>query len=145
MRMGDKILPISVLLAIPAVLLASFPFEALSFRAGDPSKRSSSFTAAVVSLDSAVESAAIRAAKSSWRQGGPRKVRVDLLPSELPEASRGPMAPLTMRSRPPTPPLAEGAISPFLPSRRASAPARIATAESGEELPFSREELLKID
>ena len=73
MRMGDKILPISVLLAIPAVLLASFPFEALSFRAGDPSKRSSSFTAAVVSREngssSPLSAVAIRAGADARRDG----------------------------------------------------------------------------
>ena len=145
MRMGDKILPISALLAIPALLAISFPLEALTFKAQEPSKVDENFAAVFVTLEPAAESAAIRAAKSSWRQGGPRKVHVELLPSELTESFGNPMAPIGMRSRPPYPPLAEGAISPFLPSRRAPAPVRIAPEKDDEELPFPRTELLKLN
>ena len=146
MRLADNLVSCAALLAIPAVVAVAFPFEALTFRASSAAPSAPDFSAALVTLDAKDEIAAVHAAKSAWRQGGgPRKERVDLLLPELPGDFRVPMAPIGTRSRLPAPPVATDGVSPYLPSQRAPAPERIVAEPGADELPFPREELLRIN
>ena len=143
---GDEIVTVLMVLAVPFAVAAVFPYEAVGFRAEAPEKGRERPVVAFVTLDRMTETAAERAAKATWRRDGVlRGLRPDLLASDLPEEPRTPVLSIGARSRPPEPPLAVCEPSPFLPSRRAPAPARIEPEAADEPLTFSREELLKID
>jgi len=100
-----------------------------------------------VALDAETESAIMRKAKDSWRrEGAVRKVCTDLFFEELPPMTHTAILSVSNRTRPPSPPAIECPLAPYLPSRKAPPPERIA-AESEKDIPavFSRDDLLKID
>lgn len=131
--------------AIVAALALEFPSAAISFRArpdASPSAEQGAF-AAYVFMDEQTEARFLRKAKETWRKSG--REYADLSVVELPEAQKNPVLTLDSRTLPPQPPIAEGGLSPFLPSCRAPEPVRIPAAADKARLPFPREELLKID
>lgn len=127
-----------------AVLIAVFPDAALRRTAATVAADRPS--AAFVCLDEREEIAVLRRVKDEWRKGGgERRVEPELLFSELPGTEKPAILPIESRSRPPSPALAEGAVTPFLPSLRAPAPVRTPTAPAASGATFSREEMLKLD
>ena len=139
---------LSVSLVTVAVVLA-LPPESLTFRpsSGAAVSRPAAPRAAFVTLDAQTETDVLLAVRDTWRKGSREKGRVyaDLLFAELPEPPNRPV--LTVESRPQAAPLPDvkTGLSPFLPSQRAADPVRLPNGPRDEPLPFSREELLKID
>jgi len=138
-----------VLVSVCAVV-ASFPFDAVSFRPPAAGAPRSAF-AAFVSLSAEEEAAAMKAAKSSWNAeaGGVRRLRAELFSSELPDADSEHALDISDRIVLSAPkPVAPG-LSPYLPSLAAPSARAIppeGPGEVGGPTPsFSREELLKID
>ena len=107
--------------------------------------RSSSTAASIVFLDSAAVTRAMRATRILSRHEGGRAVAADLLADELPELVAEPMMSRTPRFHLEQPTVIEGGMPPFLPSRRAAAPVRIPVGKDVGSLPFSRNELLKLN
>lgn len=146
MRGSDVVISSAIPVALTvAALFAVFPGEALrrSPRPAVPANRPS---ASFVALDEREEIEILRRVKDARRKsGGERRVDADLLFSELPEAEKSAILPIESRSRPPAPALAEEAVTPFLPSRRAPAPVRTPDGPTSPVTTFSREEMLKID
>ena len=139
----SELLTTATVLAIPFGIAAILPWGALGFRATPVRSRVGGF-AAFVSLTPEQEAQAMRAAKSSWR-GGERAVnqgRADLFFGELPELPNPPVLGIGDRTRTPAPSDVPVGRSPYLPSRAAPAPVRIAPPADGPTLPFPREELL---
>lgn len=134
-------------LGLPAAIIASFPFSAVAFRAkpDQPPKRP---FAAFVKLSAAEESAAMRAAKSSWSSGadGVKKIHAELYFGRLPVSRNEPALEIGERAATPAALVSGTWPPPYLPSQAAPAPVKI-TPESENEtpLPFPREELYKID
>ena len=131
--------------AVIAVLTLEIPSAAYSFRvrADERPHEKRAASAAYVFMNAQTEAFFLRKAKDSWRKGGSEYA--DLSVFDLPDEQRQTVLTLESRSHPPSPPIAEGSLSPFLPSCRAPAPVRIPADTRKERLPFSREELLKID
>ena len=131
--------------AVAAALTFELPSAAYSFRAGPDEQlpTENGAFAAYVFMDAPTEAFFLRKAKDTWRKGGSEYA--DLSVFALPEEQRQSVLTLDSRNRPPAPPVAEGALSPFLPSCRAPEPVRIPAEADKKTLPFSREELLKID
>ena len=131
--------------AVVAAMTLEIPSAAFSFKARSdeqPPERNGA-SAAYVFMDAQTEAFFLRKAKDTWRKGGSEYA--DLSVFDLPEEQRQAVLTLEFRSRPPSLPIAEGSLSPFLPSCRAPAPVRIPAVADKEKLPFPREELLKID
>ena len=131
--------------AVIAALTLEMPSAAYSFRArsDEPSQEKGAASAAYVFMDAQTEAFFLRKAKDTWRKGGSEYA--DLSVFDLPEEQRQTVLTLEFRNRPPAPPIAEGSLSPFLPSCRAPAPVRIPAVADKKTFPFPREELLKID
>ena len=133
-------------LSVPAAVAFVFPYEALLFRATEPPRREVGLAGVALTADQ--EAAAMRAAKTSWQvaEGGARRLRAEMPFAELPEAPRTSVLSAGERRRRETLGDMECGPSPYLPSRRAAPPQKIADgAAVAEPPPFSREELLKID
>lgn len=140
---GD-VLSVVAVLAVPLWLAAVFPREAIGFSASDEASRVSDPSASIVFLDSASIARAMSSARIlSRNEGG--VAGINLLSAELPGAGETPMMPSALRSRPGVPEVVEGGIPPFLPSRRAAAPVRVSGGHDADVLPFSRNELLKLN
>ena len=139
----EDLLSVAAVLSVLLVLVLTFPREAICFvasRADAQDKSSSS----IVFLDVSAVAKAMRATKilpRSERAG----MSADLLPAELPRPDAASMMSVDMQRRPSSPSVVENGLSPFLPSRRAAAPARIPVGEAVDELPFPRSELLKLN
>ena len=131
--------------AVIAALTLEMPSAAYSFRvrSDEQSLEKGAASAAYVFMDAQTEAFFLRKAKDTWRKGGSEYA--DLSVFDLPEEQRQTVLTLEFRNRPPAPPIAEGSLSPFLPSCRAPAPVRIPAAADKKTLPFPREELLNID
>ena len=143
----SEIASVLTVLAVPVLIACALPYEALRFRASETPPRRT-FVAAIVRLSPQAELQAMKTAKTSWRgSDGARSLRADLFVAELPddEGSR-PVMSAGERARLPDPPVADCGWTPFLPSRKAPPPRKIAPdAAADAGLTFSREELLKID
>lgn len=139
---------VSVSLVTAAVVL-SVPREALTFRPseGDANVKDGLSGASFVALDERSETELLLKVRETWRKGRGERGRVyaDLLFADLPEAPSKPM--LSVDSRPSSAalPLVEAGRSPYLPSCCAADPVRLPNAKREADLPFPREELLKID
>ena len=132
--------------SLPAAILASFPFDAIIFRARETAPRRPS--AAFVSLSPEEESAALRAAKMSWNSEaeGVRSIRAELHFSELPASGDEPALDIAdrLQNQRQTPP--NSWPPPYLPSQAAAAPAKIEPeGEFGEPLAFPRKDFLRMD
>ncbi|MBO7721493.1 MAG: hypothetical protein J6T01_03710 [Kiritimatiellae bacterium] len=141
MSAGGDLVSLVSGLAVAAGVAAVFPVEAVRFRASPPPESGS---ASFVELGEEAEVAAVRAAKATWRNGGGRQ-SYELLTGNLPEAPNQPVLGIWARSKPPPPPLMTCEMPPFAPSLAAPPPVRIKDDGAGENLPFSRAELLKAD
>ena len=146
-RLGSEMASFLTVLAVSAGVASVFPYGALAFRATACS-RVVEPAAAFVRLTPDEEARAMRAAKTSWQGDGSsvRNARADIFFSELPEETLPTVLSAKERVRTFEMPVVGCGMSPFLPSRRAAPLQRIAPTDRQEDsLPFSREELLKID
>ena len=87
----------------------------------------------------------MRATRILSRHEGGGTVAADLLAAELPELAAEPMLSRSPRFQLEQPTVIEGGLPPFIPSRRAAAPVRIPVGKDVGSLPFSRDELLKLN
>ena len=147
MRLDGDVFSLLMVWAMPFCMAAVFPYEAIGFRAAETqTRRSQADGSAIVMLSPAQVTASERAAKATWRNGADVGVwRPNLLVDTLPDAPHLPVMPISVRSRFPLPPLAGIDISPFLPSRQAGPPARIAADKEEDPPAFPRDELLKLN
>lgn len=143
----SELASVLTVLAVPVGIALVMPFEFFGFRA-EQREAESSPVAAFVRLTADEEARSLRLAKTSW-QGmsvSARNQRADIYFSELPAETFSSVMPVRERRPMSDIPVVECGLSPFLPSRRASPPTRIeAAGENASPLPFSREELLKIN
>lgn len=133
---------LTVVLAVVAV----FPFDGLRFRAAASAARPAS--AAFVTLTEAEETEALQTAKTAWQvsPSGFRRLRVPLIVGELPECPHGPVAPRPVAMaheaveffhvEPVAYPVSQGQHRPGPFAEEQPIPST---------LPFSKEELLRID
>ena len=139
----EDILSAAAVLSVPLALALAFPREAICFAASRDAARSKS-SDSIVFLDASAAAKALRMTKILPRseRGG---IAADLLPAELPGADAASMTSVDLQRSPARPSVIESGLSPFLPSRRAEAPTRISGGEAVDELPFPRNELLKLN
>ena len=141
----EDLLSVATVLAVALGFVSAIPRELIGFSAGKDSGRPSSTTASIVFLDSAAVTRAMRATRILSRHEGDGAVAADLLVAELPGLAAEPMISKSPRFHLEQPMVIEGGIPPFLPSRRAAAPTRIPAGKDVGALPFSRDELLKLN
>ena len=141
----EDLLSVAAVLAVALGFALAFPREAIGFSASKDVSRPSPTTAAIVFPDSAVVARAMQATRILSRHEGDGNIVADLLVTELPGSGVEPMMPKVSRFRSEQPTVVESGVTPFLPSRRAAAPARIPAGKDVEALPFSRDELLKLN
>ena len=79
-RLRSEILPLVLILAIPALLVLSFPSEAVGFVPAAPAPRET-MTCSVIKLDASREVKLLASARASWQSDAAsrRGVRADLL------------------------------------------------------------------
>ena len=141
----SELLSVVEVLAFPLMIAAAFPLGAIGFSASRKAQSAGGPTASIVFLDEVSVARVMRAARTMSRSEDDSRAYVDLLPAELPPAGNGPVMATGSRRSPSALPVVGSGIPPFLPSRRAAAPARI-PVEATEDAPaFSREELLKLN
>ena len=136
---------VAAVLAVALGFALAFPREVIGFSASKDVSRPSPATASIVFPDSAVVARAMQATRILSRHEGGGNIVADLLVTELPGLDVEPMMPKVSRFCSEQPTVVESGVTPFLPSRRAAAPARIPVGKDAEALPFSREELLKLN
>ena len=141
----EDILSVAAVLAVALGFASAIPRELIGFSASRDIGRPSSTAASIVFLDSAAVTRAMRATRILSRHEGGGSVAADLLAAELPGQDAEPMMPRASRFSPEQPTVVEGGIPPFLPSRRAAAPNRILAGKDVGSLPFSRDELLRLN
>ena len=141
----EDILSVVAVLAVVLGLASAIPRELIGFSANRDVDRPASTVASIVFLDSAAVTRAMRATRILSRHEGDGTVAADLLATELPEPVAEPMISRAPRSHLDRPTVVEGGMPPFLPSRRAAAPVRIPAGKDVGSLPFSRDELLKLN
>ena len=143
--LGEDLVSLAAVLAVPLGFALSFPREAVDFsasRGGGASRPSVS----IVFLDSSSVARAMRSARIlSKHEGGGDASGVNLLSEDLPGADVSPVMPIGARGRTAAPAVIGGGVPPFLPSRRAAAPVRIPGGKDADALPFPRTELLKLN
>ena len=140
-----ELLSVAEVLALPLMIAAAFPYDAIRFPVSRSARSAEDPTASIVFLDEASVARAERAARTVSRHGDGDRVHVDLLFLELPPAGNEPMAAVVPRRVSSPLPVVETGIPPFLPSRRAAAPVRISAETVKDEPAFSRDELLKLN
>ena len=141
----EDLLSMTAVFAVALGFASAIPRELIGFSAGKDIGRPSSTAASIVFLDSAAVTRAMRATRILSRHEGDGAVVADLLSVELPELTAEPMMSRIPRSHLEQPTVIEGGLPPFLPSRRAAAPIRIPAGKDAGVLPFSRDELLKLN
>ena len=141
----EDFLSVTAVLAVVLGLASAVPRELIGFSASKDIGRPSSAAASIVFLDSAAVTRAMRATRILSRHEGGRTVAADLLAAELPKLVAEPMMSRAPRFHLERPTVIEGGIPPFLPSCRAVAPVRIPVGKDVGTLPFSRDELLKLN
>ena len=141
----EDLLSVAAVLAVALGFASAIPRELIGFSAGKDVGRPSSTAASIVFLDSAVVARAMRATRILSRHEGDGTVATDLLSAELPELAAEPMMSRSPRFHLEQPTVIESGMPPFLPSRRAAAPVRIPVGKDDGSLPFSRDELLKLN
>ena len=141
----EDFLSVAAVLAVVLCFASAIPRGLIGFSASKDIDRPSSTAASIVFLDSSAVARALRATRILSRHEGDGTVAADLLAAELPELDAEPMMSRPPRSRLEQPAVIEGGLSPFLPSRRAAAPIRIPPSKDVGSLPFSRDELLKLN
>ena len=141
----EDLLSVAAVLAVALVFAAAIPREVIGFSVRRDVESPSSSVASIVFLDSASVTRAMRATRILSRHEGDGTVVADLLAAELPGQDAEPMMPKASRFCSEQPAVIESGVPPFLPSRRAAAPARIPVGKNVGSLPFSRDELLKLN
>ena len=141
----EDILSVVAVLAVVLGLASAIPRELIGFSARKDTGRPSSTAASIVFLDSSAVARAMRATRILSRHEGDGTVAADLLAAELPGLDAEPMMSRNPRFHLEQPTVIEGGMPPFLPSRRAAAPVRIPVGKDVGSLPFSRDELLKLN
>ena len=144
--MKSELASVATVLAVPMVLVFAFPYAAVTFRATQPAEACDP-TVSFVDLSVGAERAALRTARTTVQVvgGGVRSLVADLSTAELQVEPRASVLPIEDRTRLAPAQLVEAGRSPFLPSRRADPPTRIATTDEPIPPAFSREELLGIE
>lgn len=145
--LGRELLSVTTVLAIPVGIAFVLPYEAFDFHAtAHAAERRSSVAFRWLSPEE--ETRAMRAAKTSWQGDGEsaRNRRAEIYFAELPAENFPSVMPVRERSQKIESDIVGCGRTPFLPSRRAAPPVRIDPDGKAEDpLPFSREELLKIN
>ena len=141
----EDILSVAAVLAVALGFVLAIPRELIGFSASRDMDRPPSTAASIVFLDSAAVTRAMRATRILSRHEGGGTVAADLLVAELPKPVAEPMMSRTSRPHFEWTTVVEGGMPPFLPSRRAAAPLRIPAGKDVGSLPFSRDELLKLN
>ena len=142
---GSELLSVAEVLAIPLVIAAAFPRAAIGFSAARDIRSAERHPASIVFLDDAAVTRIQHAVRAVSRNADSGRAYIDLISTELPETTHGPMAEIEFRRRTDAPPVVENGIPPFLPSRRAAAPVRISVEAEKETPAFTRDELLKLN
>ena len=140
----SELFSVAEVLAVPLLVAAAFPYGAIGFSASRDARSADGSTASVVFLDKTSVTRAVRAARTMSRSEDGGREYINLLVPELPSAGNGPMAAIAPRPSRSALPIVESGMPPFLPSRRAAAPARIPVEATKDEPAFSRDELLKL-
>ena len=141
----EDILSVAAVLAVALVFASAIPRGLIGFSASKEIGRPSSTAASIVFLDSTAVARAMRATRILSRHEGDGTVAADLLTAELPELVAEPMMSRSPRFHFERPTVIESGMPPFLPSCRAAAPVRIPVGKDDGFLPFSRDELLKLN
>ena len=141
----EDFLSVTAVLAVALGFASAIPRELVGFSASKDIGRPSSTAASIVFPDPAAVARAMRATRILSRREGDGTVAADLLATELPGLVAEPMMSRSPRFHLEQPTVVEGGMPPFLPSRRAAAPVRIPVGKDVESLPFSRDELLKLN
>ena len=141
----SELLSVAEVLALPLMVAAAFPFGAIGFSASRDAQAAGGPTASLVFLDEVSVARVMRAARTMSRSEDDSRAYVDLLPAELPPVGNGPVMAIGSRQSPSALPVVESGVPPFLPSRRAAAPARIPVEATKVAPAFSRDELLKLN
>ena len=141
----EDLFSVAAVLAVALGFALAIPRELIGFSASKDMGRPPSTAASIVFLDSAAVTRAMRATRILSRHEGDGAVAADLLATELPGPAAEPMMSRTSRFHFEQPTIIEGGLPPFLPSRRAAAPVRIPAGKDVGSLPFSRNELLKLN
>lgn len=141
---GGDLLSLVSVVAVTAATVSVFPLDVLRFDASRVPCRPVDATAAFVFLDETTEGAVLRAAKDVRRNVGGEHLLADLAYVELPESPRRPLLSADVLARPAVLPVVGQGVVPFLPSRQAPPPRRIAPEPAEETLAFPRSELLKL-
>lgn len=136
----------AAVLALPAAIVATFPREAIDFKAGAaPAARPA--RVAFVTLSPDEEAALLGSARTAWQAGSSvgQRMRMRLPLGELPDEPEGPLLDMGIATRPEEPEPVSYRLPPWMPSLAAPPPVR--ADGGGEEKPqpaFPREELLKL-
>ena len=141
----EDLFSVAAVLAVALGFALAIPREVIGFSASKDKGHSPSTAASIVFLDSSAVTRAMRATRILSRHEGGGAVAADLLATELPGPAAEPMMSRTSRFHFEQPTIIEGGLPPFLPSRRAAAPIRIPAGKDVGSLPFSRDELLKLN
>ena len=132
--------------ALPAAILAVFPYDAVRFRASDaPAGRGAS--AAFVVLSDKAEAEALVSAKTAWQSDAPagRRMRRDLALGDLPEPPSAPLLEFDASSAlgPAFPPVSYG-VPAWCPTGAAARPEKIGREPARpRDAAFPRDELLR--
>lgn len=146
MKLVTEVSRLALAASVPAVLLAIFPYKAIGFKAAAGQGEARRGRCRFVKLTAEDERKALNAARASWATDASnlRRIRLELMESELPEYASGEMLGYEKRET-------KGETVRFTPemlpeSLGAGAPAEIKAEErkGGKEPAFPREELLKL-
>lgn len=147
MKLVTEVSRFLMVASVPTALMLVFPYRAVGFKA-EPSPRSGRpGHCRFVELTAEEEAGALNAARSAWSTdaGDLRRIRLELMGSELPEPELGELLECSFR-------VGEKPPSRFMPdllpaTRGADAPHKLPPAPESQPQPaaFPREELLKID
>ena len=146
-RMRSEIPSLAAVLALPAVAILAFPWQALTFRPQTSADAKPAF-AAFVTLTPEQDAQAMRRAKTvSAETASAALPRADLLLGELPDDPPRPVSRIEDRARPDAAPRRAWTPGAWLPSQAAPDPAPIAAdaAASESELAFPKAGLLRLD
>ena len=139
------IVSILAVLVLSLGFAAAFPGGAIAFVGANAPARTQGASASIVFLSPTADAEVMRTTKILPRNEGAGRLCANLLTVDLPDADMMSMLSIESRRRPRPPAVVKSGIPPFLPSRRAAAPARIPVEKDRDDLPFPRTELLKLN
>lgn len=135
-----------VALALPALVFFAFPYSALRFAPREAVAFSPAF-AAFLTLTPDQEVRVMQRAKAIQRMdAADDSVRpVDLIFGALPDDRPEPIGRLSDRVRPHGPAPVSPRATPYLPTQAAPPPVALPAEDTSVPMPFTKEELLKLD